>query len=273
MKKLCCLNENQLYRILHQYLVSLGYKVNTQKEYIMAEGELPICLIAHMDTVFINIPIMEGFIYDPIQQILWYPYGAGFDDRAGIYIIMQLLEKGYRPSLIFTNGEERGGIGSYEIIKDYPKCPFSHCKALIQLDRANQNDCVFYDCDNKKFEEYISSFGFKTDIGTFSDISIIAPQWQIAAVNLSVGYVDEHDVNERLYCTWCEATIERTERILQNVWSMDYFKYEGKNHFTVDLNTCLMCGNALTPDKSHDIHIGGMFPYAVCNECYHRYYE
>ena len=225
MKKLCNLNEEKIYKILLEYLFSCNYKVFHKDNYIYAEGTLPICLLAHMDTVFKAPPAENQFIYDQEQSILWAPYGAGFDDRAGIYCIIAILESGLRPSLVFTKGEESGGIGANDLIADHPKCPFHRCNALIQLDRANYNDSVFYNCDNQRFEDYINKYGFKTDLGTFTDISIIAPSWKIAAVNLSVGYVDEHSESERLYCNWCDETIEKVKKIVEESVGMPYFKY------------------------------------------------
>ena len=191
IKKLCSLPQNELIKLLYQYLKKKNY-TNVQYDgmNLIAEGELPVCLIAHMDTVFNYLP--HEFFYDNQKRVLWAPGGAGFDDRTGIYIILTILDNGFKPSIIFTDKEECGGEGSEHLIKTFPQCPFKNCRALIQLDRANKDDCVFYNCDNIKFEKYISKFGFKYNWGTFSDISIIAPKWKIAATNLSVGYVDEH---------------------------------------------------------------------------------
>jgi hypothetical protein len=67
---------------------------------------------------------------------------------------------------------------------------------MIELDRQGRDDAVFYDCDNPEFEEYITKFDFVSDWGTYSDISTIAPSWECAAVNLSIGYFDEHSYAE-----------------------------------------------------------------------------
>ena len=173
--------------MLVRYLKSKGYKkIISTNMYIIAEGELPVCLIAHIDTVFSKPPVT--FYFDKEQNVLWSPDGLGTDDRAGIYAIINLIEAGYRPSLIFTDMEEKGGIGASSLIQKYPDCIFPDCRALIQLDRQGEKDCVFYDCDNDDFVSLIESYGFSEEWGTFTDISIIAPAWKIAAVNLSIGY-------------------------------------------------------------------------------------
>lgn len=223
MKTLCEVETDELKMLLHRVLVKLNYKEIIHKsDYIIAEGDIPVCLIAHMDTVFdqfrkyIYTEDIEWF-HDPNANVLWKPMGTGFDDRAGIYAIFQIWKLGLRPHVIFTDGEEIGGIGAQQLIQTFSRCPFDVCNFLLQLDRKGYNDAVFYQCDNKNFVKYIESFGFKEAYGTFSDISFIAPQWGIAAVNLSIGYMDEHTESERLYCDFCDETIEKVKKILIQV--------------------------------------------------------
>ena len=279
MKKLCTLNEVQIHNVLFNIVKKKYKRYWESKEYIMAEGDIPICLLAHMDTVFPNPPALDDFIYDPEKTVLWAPHGSGFDDLAGIYIIMELLLKGYKPHLIFTHGEELGGIGAHELISTHPECPFEECNALIQLDRANEKDCVFYNCDNSKFTRYIEKFGFVEARGTFSDISIIAPQWGIAGVNLSVGYEFEHTSNELLHCNWCDNTINKVENILLKAKEMPYFKYIFKEYpyqynnlgdFENEYH-CLLCNKKIKP-KNRVLIQDQEFPYYVCKNCYNLSY-
>lgn len=196
------------------------YKVRYAENYIIATGDIPVCLIAHLDTVFDKDTFRQRFglewFYDADEEVLWSPEGAGFDDRAGVYAILDIIERGYRPHIIFTCGEEVGGIGAYELTDINNKPPFD-CKFLIELDRAGYNDSVYYDCDNSDFEKFINDYGFATEIGTFTDISIIAPKWGLAAVNLSIGYIDEHFRTERLHCNILERTIAQVCEILEDV--------------------------------------------------------
>lgn len=295
IKKLCVVKKIELYNVLFKYLKKYGYKnIVAKPKYIIAEGDLPICLIAHMDTVFSYEPYMDDFFYDAHKKVLWNPGGSGFDDRAGIYIILNLLNEGFRPHIIFTDEEEMGGIGAYELIGDFSECPFEDCRALVQLDRANRNDCVFYFCDNKDFEKYISSFGFKFDIGTFTDISIIAPAWKIAAVNLSVGYEDEHTSCERLHCNWCDETLNKVRRMLTLSPNMKKYIYISKQHTYSKLrpwncspkeddyeflneifdygNTCLICGKDLSKEE-HTTVVDNEYNYRVCDDCWNKYYS
>jgi hypothetical protein len=282
IKTLCKTNEQTLYEHLIKLLQEIGYStVIYSEDYIIAEHEnaLPVCLIAHLDTVFTQLP--HEFFYDSEKEILWSPSGAGFDDRAGVYIILELLKEGYFPNIIFTRGEEVGGIGAHHLVADYPDCPFADCRAIIQLDRAYDNDAVFYECDNNDFEKYICDFGFEFNYGTFSDISIIAPAWKIAAVNLSVGYKCEHTPCERLYCKWTDATLDKVQKILDASSTMKSYTYipwskPNQNYtwgFSFSDNICLLCGKQLKTGDRIIREQNDIGDYGVCDECFKAYYD
>lgn len=267
------MDEDQLRNFLITFLKKNGYQVIIENgSYIFAEGDCPICLLAHMDTVFNSTP--NYFYYDQEQDVLWHPGGSGFDDRAGIFAIITLIHDGYRPHIIFTDLEEIGGIGARQLIKDYPKCPFDQCKALIQLDRANKNDCVFYNCINNDFADFIEKYGFEFAFGIFTDISIIAPKWKIAAVNLSVGYEDEHLPTERLHVNWLFDTIDKVSKILDDIDSMPFYEYieEKPKYEKIDdeFDCCVFCGIPFKHNHKNIINLAG-YSYAVCDVCKNLY--
>ena len=83
------MEEDQLRKFLITFLKKNGYQAIIENDsYIFAEGDCPICLLAHMDTVFNSTP--DYFYYDQDQDVLWHPGGSGFDDRAGIFAIITL---------------------------------------------------------------------------------------------------------------------------------------------------------------------------------------
>jgi hypothetical protein len=265
IKKLCSFNVNKLRKELIKFLYSKKYtNIIYNEDYIIAEGKIPICLIAHLDTVFKKYPDIDDFYYDSNKKVLWSPYGAGFDDRAGVYAIMQLLNKNLYPHVIFTNKEEIGGIGALKLIEKYSNFPFD-CKMLIELDRANENDMVFYDCKNIKFINQIKKFGFEEQIGLFTDISILSPAWNIAGVNLSIGYEDEHTYIERLHCDWCDQTIEKVITILNNNQMLSFYSY-------LSSNCCSSCGKILNQNNCNLIHISTKI-YSLCDKCLKNYYD
>ena len=209
-ERLAMLSQSELHKTLSVYLKGKYKKVIIEKEYIVAVGDIPIALVAHMDTVFYQS--MTDLYYDERKGTMWSPQGLGADDRAGIYIILQIIQSGLRPSIILTTDEERGGLGAQKLAKK--ECPIPFLRYMIQLDRHGANDCVFYDCYNPSFIDYVESFGFSEAKGSFSDISFLMPAWKICGVNLSVGYNDEHTVSETLNINWMYRTLENVKKML-----------------------------------------------------------
>jgi hypothetical protein len=168
--------------------------------YIYAKGTDPYMLVAHLDTVHkdkcknINYTFLKDKSKDRMITKLSSPQGIGGDDRCGVILILSLLyNTNVRPSILFTCGEEIGGLGAREFtrtIKDI------NDNFIIEFDRKGCNDVVRYSDDSMELTKALEEFGFKTSYGSFSDISIIAPHYGVSAVNLSSGYYNAHTVSE-----------------------------------------------------------------------------
>ena len=160
------------------------------------------------------------------------PQGIGGDDRCGVFALLKAYESAQiKPFLLFTCDEEIGGIGaSYFCDCFHSKLlpsDLDKLKLIIEIDRKGFNDAVYYDCNNPDFENYISSKGFKTAIGSFSDISIIAPELGIAAVNLSSGYYNPHTLHEFIHLQHLYSTIDKVVEIIaeSNLETFPKFQY------------------------------------------------
>jgi len=207
IKKLVRLTQDQLKEFLVNEMVKRGYNPIIEDGFIYCKGSVPILFVAHMDTV--HREQVKFICYSECGNIVMSPQGIGGDDRAGIYMILEII-KTHHVSVLFTEDEEIGGVGAdkfmgYCLERDYvPDVNF-----IIQLDRRGDNDAVFYDCDNPEFTDFIESFGFVEAQGSFSDISVIAPMLGIAAVNLSVGFFNEHSLHEYIDLEVCHLNIMR----------------------------------------------------------------
>ena len=209
-KRLVSLKQKELQKAMAQYLKAKYNNVIFTKDYLVAIGDIPIALVAHLDTVF-KTPV-SNLYYDRQEGVLWSPDGLGADDRAGVFAILKILQDGYRPSVIFTTDEEMGGLGASALADK--NCPIPGLKYMIELDRQGDDDCVFYECYCPEFIEYVESFGFCEQYGTFSDISFLMPGWEICGVNLSIGYKDEHCYTEILKVESLFNTIQKVETML-----------------------------------------------------------
>ena len=219
-EQIVSLKQPALKKVMSNFLRKKYTKVTETKDYLFAEGEIPVALVAHMDTVF-DKPVTDMF-YDNRKNVIWSPQGLGADDRAGVYAIIQIVRSGLRPHIILTTDEEKGCLGAAELAK--LQCPFENLQYVIELDRRGTNDCVFYDCENPQFVDYVEQFGFTEAYGSFSDICEICPEWGVAGVNLSIGYQDEHSYQELLFVGPMLATIDKVKKMLQED-DIPFFKY------------------------------------------------
>jgi len=205
------------------------HNYNTHKwkcaDYLYCEGNIPILLVAHVDTVHKTLP--NKIYYDHSEKVLWSPDGIGGDDRCGVYAILHLISDNdkLKPHILFTNYEEIGGLGARQFIDDYPDIP--NINFIIEIDRHGCNDAVFYECGNIDFQDYILNFGFASNHGTFSDISILSPSWNVASVNLSSGYYHEHTYSEYIKLKHLTSTINKIKRILlDNIQHSTHYDYQ-----------------------------------------------
>ena len=227
--KMCKMTQKKMKSYLVDVLKSAGYKPIVEDGFIFAEGSnVDVCLTAHMDTVH-QAPVKD--FYENVKQgkhILSSPQGIGGDDRCGIYIIYKIITKtDLRPTILFCEDEEIGGIGSGKFCETKLSYKLDNMKFLIELDRANANDAVYYNCYNVEFMDFIyDQTDYQETWGSFSDISNLAPECGVAAVNLSCGYYDAHTLGEYVVMEEMENTIAMTKRLLMKAQQEDCPKFQ-----------------------------------------------
>jgi len=207
-KEIAMKSQHTLKKSLMSELTRIGYRTRTKKGFLYAKGSLPVMLVAHLDTV--HRKSVETICYSQDGNIVMSPEGIGGDDRAGVFMILQIIKK-HRCHVLFCEDEEAGGIGARAFVASDIK---PDIKYIIELDRRGSNDAVFYDCDNSKFTKFITGFGFKEEFGSFSDISIIAPELGVAAANISSGFYCEHTRHEYVDLNVMADNIERVGKIV-----------------------------------------------------------
>lgn len=220
-EKICRMSQKTLKKYVVTQLKENYTNVINGDGFVYAEGEFPVLLVAHLDTVHDNLP---NIILND-NGVLSSPNGIGGDDRCGVYMILEIVKR-YNCSVLFCKDEEIGCVGAKKFVEtklaDSLVGKFNY---IMEFDRKGKNDAVFYDCDNKEFEAFITREFYKTDIGSFSDISVIAPFLECAAVNLSCGYYNAH--NKKEYVVWKEmnVSIDEAKKILARTTAEDKFEY------------------------------------------------
>lgn len=197
------MRQKELKHYLVGYLKKAGYDIIKRKGFLYAEGEIPVLLVAHLDTVHHEIPSIICRSAD--ARYIMSPQGIGGDDRCGVYMILQIINQ-VRCHVLFCEDEETGGQGAKAFESSGLKADINY---IVEMDRRGNNDAVFYDCDNPEFTRFVCAFGFKEAIGSFSDISVVAPYLKTAAVNISAGYYNEHRLHEVIDSFAMQNNIER----------------------------------------------------------------
>ena len=67
LKHLLSSNQRTLKQTLRNFLIAKGYKVIEKNGFLYAEGNIPVCLVAHLDTVFKTEP--ENIYYDKEKRL------------------------------------------------------------------------------------------------------------------------------------------------------------------------------------------------------------
>lgn len=197
-------------------------------KFILVRGAAPVMLVAHLDTV--HAESVKDICKTDNGNILMSPQGIGGDDRCGVYALAKVYELAQiKPHLLFTCDEEIGGVGAEWFCRAHAekRLPpeLDALKFIVEIDRRGSKDAVFYDCANPDFEDYILSYGFEFAHGSFSDISYIAPELNVAAVNLSSGYYNAHTQHEYIVRSELENTISKVVEMIADADALPKFEY------------------------------------------------
>lgn len=201
--------QTELKSALETYLTGGGREILSQDGFLYSKGTHPVLLVAHMDTVHKESP--KTILYSKDGNTIMSLEGIGGDDRCGIIMILEILQK-YDCSVVFLEDEEIGCVGARKFCKS--GIELGDINYAVEFDRKGGNDYVFYKDYNKDFETHIKKFGFVKATGTCSDISHIAPTFKIEAVNISCGYYCPHCWYEYVKLDEMYDIIERATKMI-----------------------------------------------------------
>ena len=91
--------QDKLKSALTCHLRDKGYSPISDDGFVYAAGEVPVLLVAHMDTVHKRTPDIICLSED--KSIIMSPYGIGGDDRCGITMILEIIKE-LRCHVLFT---------------------------------------------------------------------------------------------------------------------------------------------------------------------------
>jgi hypothetical protein len=262
------------------------------------------CVVAHTDTVHELVQdltvIQVGDNLTGFNAVEMEQTGIGGDDKVGIYIALECLEKFDNIKAAFFRDEEVGCQGSYLAKESF----FNDCGYVLQCDRQMNEDFITVASgvvlSSKKFQKDISPIikpygyglhknGMMTDVMALKDLGI-----PLSMANIACGYYNPHCENEYVNLDDVENCLDMVQEIIRAFEGKYYqhsYEYKGLNLYKepptysstavhgklVGSNLykshgAYECGCCLEPVKSQDgLRFLKEFNYWVCATCYAFY--
>ena len=227
--------QSEMQEWLTEILAEYGYQIKVTDYMIQAislEENQP-CLVAHLDTINTkrkNYNYGSYYATDPAltkvtskekdrtpeeedilvtdHYILLSPeckssiQCLGADDRVGVKTILDILDMGLRPHILFTTDEEVGCVGSRKAVEENALEGLKTASMLIQIDRgvheSSWHEMVTYDFDPESHKEIFDELRktYKMATGSYTDVAVLGPHLDKPIVNVSASYRHEHTTDE-----------------------------------------------------------------------------
>jgi putative aminopeptidase FrvX len=276
IKKILTMRQEQLAKFVLQTAKKAGMEAETDgRNYIIinAQDSNPL-LASHLDIVGTKPPKWASIKEKGrVLSLRNNKTVLGGDDRAGVYIMLKLIEQGnINYSYAFFYNEEIGCIGSRQAVG---LLDFTRYNCFIGLDRKGWRDVVDYGYTNLELMNLFKEYGYTEKSGSTSDVAILAEATGIACVNLSIGFLNEHTAEELLYIDAMERTLtvlqdaELQEMLQGQQYLQEYIPEENRDIITFwdyesAYEMCECCGDIKPSDELQELEGYGK----VCKSCY-----
>jgi hypothetical protein len=192
-----------------KFLTPLGFKRDDFNNLVLKVGDKPSILwSSHMDTVHYvsgmqTLDYRNGILTLSKRAKKGASSCLGADDTAGVWLMTEMIKAGVEGLYIIHHAEERGCIGSSNLVQHDAKF-VDGIKAAIAFDRRGYDDVITHQSSGRT-----ASNAFATslaailggqyrpdDSGTYTDTNEYAgliPE----CTNISVGYFSQHTRSER----------------------------------------------------------------------------
>ena len=230
--------EGKLINYLENYLSNkdVSMEIDSQGNIIVTKGKSDCypCLVAHTDTVHALVdeidirevervnsqgeskPALTGYL--PKSDI---PTGCGGDDKAGVFICLQLLDLFEEIKIFFPISEEIGCVGTKGAKAEW----FSDVGYFIQFD-SPENDTMSLSLRAKRlFDENGVFWNICKDLihdhgivqlqhHSFTDVGYLGERNQVDCLNLAAGYYNYHKQNEYVILDDVQNAIDLGQTLL-----------------------------------------------------------
>ena len=227
--------QSEMQEWLPEVLADYGYQIKVTDYMIQAisSEENQPCLVAHLDTIntkrknysygsyystgsiLSTVTSTEKDRTPEVQDILVTEryillspeckssiQCLGADDRVGVKTILDILEMGLRPHILFTTDEEVGCVGSRKAVEENALEGLKTASMLIQIDRgvheSSWHEMVTYDFDPESHKEIFDELRktYKMATGSYTDVAVLGQHLNKPIVNVSASYRYEHTTDE-----------------------------------------------------------------------------
>jgi hypothetical protein len=148
--------------------------------------------------------------------------GIGGDDRAGCYLAYDQLQYKIHlaPHILLVSGEETDNEGVLAFINANPE--LKGIDLFLDLDSHGCGTYTWYGEEKNPACAFVEQFGFiDSECGYMSTISFLQDYYGTPAVNLSVGYYDEHTYEEYIDIDAVALTRKKLNRILNHGYTKE----------------------------------------------------
>jgi Peptidase family M28 len=218
-------------KFLETFLPS-GFQIDKYGNYYLSIGDnYSTMFTCHLDTSCKNMEMVKheffgNYVMTDGTTIL------GADDKAGMIVVLYMIEKKIPGLYYFFIGEEVGCVGSsdlanaFENKKDYPQ-ELDNIKKVVSFDRRGTSSVItdqFYGvCCSNDFATALCQELNGANEGLFmrmDDTGVLTDSAQFMGIipectNISVGYYDEHTVKEK-------QDIDHLYRLCKSVVKVDW---------------------------------------------------
>jgi hypothetical protein len=171
-------------------------------------GESDVMFTSHLDTATSALTevnhVFDGDIIKTDGKSI-----LGADDKAGVTVMIYMIEKNIPGLYYFFLGEEVGCIGSKKVAEKHKVDKLPYINKVVSFDRRGTDSVITFQagsrCCSDKFGDELSkrlndaevTFKYKNDpTGVYTDSAQFVSIYP-ECTNISVGYYSEHTFSER----------------------------------------------------------------------------
>ena len=239
-------NEERLVSFLEEYLTAKGinYQIDDVGNIMAVKGTAGYypCVVAHTDTVHrikgeieirtVKRPDTRGTYKDALTGYIPdtdVPTGCGGDDKAGVFICLQLLDRLDDVMAFFPVAEETGCHGSRVAPTEW----FDKVGYFIQFDSPLNNTMSktllgkpLYDEDGpfwREVKELIQEAGItRHEAHPYTDVKVLGDRFNVECLNVAAGYYQYHRANEYVILDDVVSAVELGERMIKALQCRHY---------------------------------------------------